>query len=47
MAGEIFCYPGNELVLKGLGSTRVYYRGKPSKIKKSGLGKLLPMDETK
>ena len=41
--GEIYCYP-KEIVLKGLGSTRVYYRGTPDKITKSGLGKLLPLE---
>jgi len=43
--GEIFCHPTEELVLKGLGSTRVYYKGKPAKIKKTGLGKLISMDD--
>lgn len=42
--GDIFCYPKNQIVLKGLGTTRVYYRGTPGKVKKSGLGKLLPLD---
>lgn len=42
--GEIFCWPQTELVLKGLGSTRVYYRGTPGTIKKSGFGKLIPMN---
>lgn len=42
--GEIFCYPLEKLVLTGVGSTRVYYRGKPAKIKKAGLGKIIPMD---
>lgn len=41
--GEIYCFP-KEIVLKGLGSTRVYYRGTPEKITKSGLGKLLPLE---
>lgn len=43
--GDIFCMPFQELILKGLGSTRVHYRGKPAKIKKSGFGKLIPLDD--
>lgn len=43
-SGDIYCYPQDTLVLKGLGSTRVHYRGLPKTIKKSGFGKLLPME---
>lgn len=39
--GEIHCRPKEELKLKGLGSTTVYYSGKPAKIKKQGIGKLV------
>lgn len=42
--GDIYCQPVKQLVLKGLGTTRVHYKGTPGKIKKSGLGKLMPMD---
>lgn len=39
--GEIHCRPTDELKLKGLGSTTVYYSGTPAKIKKQGIGKLV------
>ncbi len=39
--GEIHCRPLNELRLKGLGSTSVYYYGNPDRIKKQGIGKLI------
>lgn len=39
--GEIHCRPIEELKLKGLGSTTVYYSGHPDKIKKQGIGKLV------
>ena len=39
--GEIFCTPLDEIKLKGLGTTRVYYTGNPAKVKKHGLGKLI------
>ena len=44
--GSIGCWPLETLSIKGLGSTKIYYKGKPE-IKKSGGGKLfeLPSDE--
>lgn len=39
--GQIHCTPLNELKLKGLGSTTVYYKGRPATIKKQGIGKLI------
>lgn len=38
--GSIHCHPAEQLTLKGLGSTTVYYTGSPI-IKKQGLGKLV------
>ncbi|MCM1004923.1 MAG: DUF2807 domain-containing protein [Prevotella sp.] len=43
-AGEIHCKPIDELKLKGLGSTTVYYSGNPKQIKKQGIGKLVKED---
>lgn len=40
-SGQIHCSPIDELKLKGLGSTTVYYSGSPQKIKKQGIGKLV------
>lgn len=42
--GEIHCAPIDELKLKGLGSTTVYYSRTPAKIKKQGIGKLVKED---
>lgn len=39
--GNIHCSPVDELKLKGLGTTNVYYKGHPSKIKKQGVGNLI------
>lgn len=46
--GSIGCWPIDNLTVKGLGSTKIYYKGKPN-IKKTGGGKLYelpaePMD---
>lgn len=43
--GEIHCTPIDELKLKGLGSTTVYYYGTPRNIKKHGVGKLIKADK--
>lgn len=41
--GDIYCWPTKELVTKGFGSTKVYYKGNPE-INKKGGGHLLPSD---
>ncbi len=43
-SGSIGCWAVNNLNAKGLGSTKIYYKGDP-KIKKSGGGKLFPLPE--
>lgn len=43
--GNIHCNPQNELKLKGLGSTTVYYKGNPATVKKQGLGKLVKIND--
>lgn len=43
-AGNIGCWPVEFLKVKGLGSTKIYYKGNPE-IKKSGSGKLFPLPE--
>lgn len=40
--GSIGCWPADMLVVKGLGSTKIYYKGSPQ-IKKTGGGKLIPL----
>ena len=44
--GSIGCWPLDNLSVKGIGSTKIYYKGKPN-IKKTGGGKLfeLPIDD--
>ena len=45
--GKILCNPIDELVIKGMGSTKVYYRKKPGKIKNHGLASApMPIDST-
>ncbi|MCM1319878.1 MAG: DUF2807 domain-containing protein [Muribaculaceae bacterium] len=39
--GEIYCAPIDEIKLKGLGSTTVYYTGNPKQVKKQGIVKLV------
>lgn len=41
-SGSIGCWPLQQLKVKGLGSTKIYYKGSPT-IKKSGGGKLIPL----
>ncbi|MBD5358163.1 MAG: hypothetical protein HDR88_14410 [Bacteroides sp.] len=41
-SGTIGCYPEMNLSVKGLGSTKIYYKGDP-RIKKAGGGKLFPL----
>lgn len=43
--GKIYCRPINELILKGIGTTSVYYMGEPKKIKKQGIGKLIHVED--
>lgn len=43
-SGSIGCWPLESLQVKGIGSTKIYYKGNPS-IKKSGGGKLFPLPE--
>ena len=42
--GSIGCWPIDNLNVKGIGSTKIYYKGNP-KIKKSGGGKLFELPE--
>lgn len=42
-SGSIGCWPRFELGVKGIGSTKIYYKGNPL-IKKRGGGKLLRLD---
>ena len=41
--GSIGCNPRTSLNVKGVGSTKIYYKGQPQ-IKKSGGGTLIPME---
>lgn len=43
-SGSIGCWPESKLAVKGIGSTKIYYKGDP-KIKKAGGGKLFPLPE--
>ena len=43
--GSIGCWPLESLVAKGIGSTKIYYKGNPDKVKKSGGGKLFKLPE--
>lgn len=43
-SGSIGCWPEVSLSVKGIGSTKIYYKGDP-KIKKSGGGKLFPLPD--
>ena len=42
--GSIGCWPVNNLSVKGIGSTKIYYKGKPA-IKKSGGGKIIALPD--
>lgn len=42
--GSIGCWPEDKLNVKGIGSTKIYYKGDPD-IRKSGGGKLFPLPE--
>ena len=42
--GSIGCWPIDNLTVSGLGSTKIYYKGKPN-IKKTGGGKLFELPE--
>lgn len=41
--GQIGCWAIEKLDVRGLGSSKIYYKGKPS-IKKVGSGKIFPLD---
>jgi hypothetical protein len=41
--GSIYCAPKGLLYVKGLGTTKIYYKGTPTEIKKKGGGKLIQM----
>lgn len=41
--GSIGCWPVNTLKVRGIGSTKIYYKGKPD-IDKKGGGKLISLD---
>lgn len=43
-SGSIGCWPEESLNVRGIGSTKIYYRGNP-KVKKSGGGKLFKLPE--
>lgn len=43
-SGSIGCWPTETLTVRGLGSTKIYYKGDP-KIRKSGGGKLFPLPD--
>lgn len=43
--GSIYTWPSNLLKVKGVGSTKIYYRGTPAEIKKVGGGKLIPLEQ--
>lgn len=40
--GDIYCWPTEKLMSRGIGSTDIYYKGAPS-IKKTGGGHILPL----
>lgn len=42
--GTIGCWPVRLLKTRGVGSTKIYYRGNPEKISHSGGGKILPLN---
>lgn len=44
--GTIGCWAVDNLKVRGIGSTKIYYKGSP-KVKKSGGGKLFPLDPEK
>lgn len=43
-AGSIGCWPIDALSVSGIGSTKIYYKGDPLKIKKRGGGNLVKME---
>lgn len=43
-SGSIGCWPVEALNVQGIGSTKIYYKGDPMTVKKSGGGKLLHLD---
>lgn len=43
-SGQIGCWPVISLDSKGIGSTKIYYKGNPERMHKSGGGKLIRLD---
>lgn len=43
-SGTIGCWPTENLKVKGIGSTKIFYKGNPE-IKKTGGGKILPLSD--
>lgn len=43
-SGSIGCWADNHLDVRGIGSTKIYYKGSPT-VKKIGGGKLFPLDK--
>lgn len=43
-SGNIGCWPVQALSVRGIGSTKIYYKGDPKSVRKSGGGKLLRLD---
>lgn len=43
--GAIFTWPLHTLKAKGIGSTKIYYRGEPAEMTKRGGGKFIPLSE--
>lgn len=43
-SGSIGCWPVEALKVMGIGSTKIYYKGDPQSVKKSGGGKLFRLD---
>ena len=41
--GSIGCWPTEELKVRGIGNTKIYYKGSP-KLDKKGGGKLFPLE---
>lgn len=43
-SGQIGCWPVESLESKGVGSTKIYYKGNPPRVRKSGGGKIMKLD---
>lgn len=42
-SGSIGCFPEEKLSVRGIGSTKIYYKGNPTDVKKRGGGKLIQL----